>query len=111
MIVDELRPARLSVFCRHRLQLLADETAQLSLAGEQRVQLRDLALERFRLLQTVQQELFIDVAQLDIGHILGLHLIDAEADHQVRHDLGVLLGLADDGDGLVDIEQDLAQTL
>ena len=40
----------------------------------------------------------------------GLHLVDAEADHEVRNDLGVELCFADDADCLVDIEQDLAQT-
>ena len=51
------------------------------------------------------------MAQLDLGHVLGLHLVDAEADHQVRHDVGLLLRLADDLDGLVDVEQDLFKAL
>ena len=111
MIVDELRPALLAVFCGHGVELLAEEIAQLPFAGQQRVELGDLALKRLGLLQAVQEKFLVDVAQLDLGDVLGLNLVDAEADHEVRHDLGVLLGLADDGDGLVDIEQNPAQTL
>ena len=38
--------------------------------------------------------------------IFGLDLVNAEADHQVGHYLGVLLGLPDDVDGPVDVQQD-----
>ena len=51
------------------------------------------------------------MAQLDLGHVLGLHLVDAEADHQVRHDLGLLRGVAHDFDGLVNVEQNCLQAL
>ena len=51
------------------------------------------------------------MAQLDLGHVLGLHLVDAEADHQVRHDLGLLGGVAHDFDGLVNVEQNCLQAL
>ena len=51
------------------------------------------------------------MAQLDLGHIVGLHLVDAKADHQVGHDLALFLGGADDLDGLVDVQQDGGQAL
>ncbi len=71
------------------------------------LQVGDLAFERVGLLNRLRIFL-VDVAELDLRHVLGLHLVDAEADHQVGDDLGLALGLADDGDGLVDVEQDLA---
>ena len=51
------------------------------------------------------------MAQLDLRHIVGLHLVDTKADHQVGHHLGLLLGGTDDVDGLVDIQQDGGKTL
>ena len=53
---------------------------------------------------------FVDVAQLDLRHVIRLNLVDAEADHQVGHDLVFQLRLPDDGDGLVDVQQDSFQT-
>ena len=50
------------------------------------------------------------MTQLDLGNKLGLRFINAEADHQVGNDLCVLLGLADNLNGAVDIEQNLFQT-
>ena len=35
----------------------------------------------------LQNVFLVDVAQLDLRDELRLHLVDAEADHQVRHDL------------------------
>ena len=51
------------------------------------------------------------MAQLDFCHIVCLHLVDTKADHQVGHHLGLLLGSADDMDGLVDIQQNGGKTL
>ena len=39
----------------------------------------------------------VDVAEADVGHVLGLDLVDAETDHQVGNDLGVQLGVTDPG--------------
>ena len=51
------------------------------------------------------------MSQFDLCHIVGLHLVNAKADHQVGHYLGLLLSGADDADGLVDIQQDGGKTL
>ena len=69
----------------------------------------DLLLQPGHLLNALEDVLLVDVAQLDVGHVLGLHVVDAEADHQVGHHLVVLLGLPDDFDGPVDVQQDLFQ--
>ena len=58
----------------------------------------------------LQNILFIDIAQLDFRHIIGLHLIDTEADHQVGNDLILHLRLPDNGNCLVDIQKDPLQT-
>ena len=59
----------------------------------------------------LEDVLLIDIAQLDLRHVLRLHLIDAEGDHQIGDDLGFLLRLPDGTDGLVDVQQDALQTL
>ena len=49
------------------------------------------------------------MAQADLGHKLGLGAVNAEPDHQVGDHLGILLGLPNDLDGPVDVQQDLFQ--
>ena len=51
------------------------------------------------------------MAQLDFGHVLGLHLVDAEANHQVGDDLRFLSSVTHNFDGLVDVQQDSFQAL
>ena len=111
MVVDKGGLALLAVFLRDLLELLADERLHLLFGAERRFELGDLLFQRLRLLQAVQDEFLVDVSQLDLGDVFGLDLVDAEADHEVRDDLGVKLRLADDGDGLVDIEKDPAEAL
>ena len=50
------------------------------------------------------------MTQLNFSDIFRLHLVYAEAVHQVRHNVGFFLGFADNLDGLVDVEQYLLQT-
>ena len=50
----------------------------------------DLALQLAGLLGALEDVFPVDVPQLDLCHILGLRLVDAEADHQVGHDLLLL---------------------
>ena len=52
-----------------------------------------------------------DVAEPDFRHVLRLHLVDAKANHQVGDDLGLLLRLPDDADGLVNVQQDALEAL
>ena len=51
------------------------------------------------------------MAEFDFCHIFSLGLINAESNHEVRDDLGLLLGLTDDFDGLVNVEENFFQTL
>ena len=51
------------------------------------------------------------MAQLDFGHIFSLYLVNAEADHQVGYDLGLLGRVAHDLNGLVNVEQNRLQAL
>ena len=53
--------------------------------------------------------LFVDVAQLDLRDEFRLCLINAEPDHQIGYDLCVLLSITDNGDGTVNVQQDLFQ--
>ena len=111
MVIHKGRPALLTVFLRDLLQLLADERLHLFLRAERRFEVGDLLFKGLRLLQPVQDEFLVDVAQLDLRDVFRLYLIDAEADHEVRDDLRIQLRLADDADGLVDIEKNFAEAL
>ena len=53
----------------------------------------------------------VDVTQLDLGHEFRLHLVNAEADHQVRDHFGFLVGVSNDFDGAVDVQQYLLKAL
>ena len=74
------------------------------------LQIGDLLLQCSTSWMRLRMYSLLMLRRLDVGHILGLRLVDAEADHQVGDDLGVLLRLPDDGDGLVDVQQDALQT-
>ena len=111
MVINQRGFALPAVFLRNLLKLLADQRLHLLFGAQRRFEVGNLLFKRLRLLQTVQDEFFIDVAQPDFRDVFRLHLIDAEADHEVRDDLRVELGLADDADGLVNIEKDFAEAL
>ena len=101
----------LAVLVGHGLELLDDDVPDLLLRAEDLLELLDLLGQSFGVGDALEDILLIDVAQLDLRHKLRLHLVDAEADHQVGDDLGVGLGLADDFDGQVDVQEDLFKTL
>ena len=72
------------------------------------------AMSRSRLLRlrcALEDVLAVYVAQLYLRDVLGLGLVDAEAGHEVRHDVGLALRVADDVDGLVYVEQYPAEAL
>ena len=111
MAVDDAGAARLGVLFAHVLQLGDDDLLHARRTGENILQILDLVLQGARLLHALEDIFLVDVAQLDLRDILRLHLVDAEADHQVRHHVGLGLRLADDLDRLVDVEQDALETL
>ena len=91
-------------------QLFNNNVANLCLGFYDFLQLSYLVFKRFGLLRAFEYVLLVDVTQADIRDELGLNLIDAEAFHQVRDNIRVLFGLADDFNRLVNIQQNLAQT-
>ena len=109
VLVDDLRPPGDGVLLLHRLELGHDELLDAAGVVHDVLEVGDLLLQPGHLLNALEDVLLVDVAQLDVGHVLGLHVVDAEADHQVGHHLVVLLGLPDDFDGPVDVQQDLFQ--
>ena len=106
MGLDPARAARHHVLLVDRGQLVADDLLDVLLAGEDLLELGNLALEFCDVLGAVEDVLLVDVAELKLGNKLGLGLVDVETLHKVGHDLGLKLGAANDGDGLVDVEQD-----
>lgn len=107
---DDARAALGRVLLDDLLQLLDDDIADLRLGFDDFLQLFNLVFECFGLLRALQDILLVDVAQADIRNKFGLDFVDAEAFHQVRDNICVLFGLADDFNRLVDIEQDFTQT-
>ena len=103
-----LNPARAA---RHHVllvdcgQLVADDLLDVLLAGEDFLKLGNLALKLGNVLGAVEDVFLVDIAELKLGNKLGLGLVDVETLHKVGHDLGFELGATDDGDGLVDVEQ------
>ena len=73
--------ALLAVLLGDGIQLLDNHIAELLLALEQLLQLRDLALQAVHFLRPLEDIFLIDVAQLDLRDKFRLNLIDAEADH------------------------------
>ena len=111
MGLDPARAARHHVLLVDRGQLVADDLLDVLLAGEDLLKLGNLALELSDVLGAVEDVLLVDVAELELGNKLGLGLVDVETLHKVGHDLGFELGAADDGDGLVDVEQDCLEAV
>ena len=110
LLADDLRQAGLGVPLAHILQLGDDDPLDAGGLGNQICQVVYLLLELVHLLGAFQDVLFVDVPQADVGHILRLDLVNAEADHQIGDDLGLLLCLPDDLDGLVNVQQNFPQT-
>ena len=106
MGLDPARAARHHIFLVDRGQLVADDLLDVVFARENLLKFGNLTLELGNVLGAVEDVLLVDVAELKFGNKLGLGLVDVETLHKVGHDLGLELGAADDGDGLVDVEQD-----
>ena len=111
MVVDDAGAAVLAVLLRDGVQLVHDHAADALLACQQVLQIGDFRREGVDLLRALEDVFLVDIAQLDLRDVLGLDLVDAEADHQIGHDLRVGFRFADDADGLVDVEQDALEAL
>ena len=109
--LDAARATRHDVFLVDRRQLVADDFLDVLLAREDLLEFGNLALELRDVLGAVEDVLLVDVAQLELGDELGLGLVDIKSAHQVGDYLGLEFGAADDGDGLVDVEQDRFETV
>ena len=81
LLADDLRQAGLGVPLAHILQLGDDDPLDAGGLGNQICQVVYLLLELVHLLGAFQDVLFVDVPQADVGHILRLNLVNAEADH------------------------------
>ena len=110
-VIENLRPPGLAKLVGHRLQLLDDDVFQLPGAVQRVSQIGDLPFQIVDGTGLLEDVFLVDVAQLDLRHIIRLNLVYAEADHQVGYDLAFQLRLPDDGNGLVDIQQNPLQTL
>ena len=92
-------------------QLVNQHGAQLAAAVQDALQRGDVLLQGFDLRGAAQNVFPVDVAQADFGDKLGLRLVNAEADHQIRYDIAFEFGIADNLDRAVNIQQNLLQAL
>ena len=111
MAEDNFRFPGLGVLFPHVLQLAHDDLTDAGGLLQGILQVLNFLLQGGGLLDPLEDVLLIDVAQLDLCYILRLNLVDAEADHQVGHHLRLLLGLADDLNGLVNVQQNALEAL
>ena len=111
MGIDDGGLSGLAVLFGNGGKLIHDDLLQPAGAVQDIFQILDLILQGGGLLHPLEDVFLVDVAQLDLRHILCLHLVDAKADHQVGDDLGVRLRFPDNADGLVDIQQDALEAL
>ena len=109
--IEQHRAARLAILLCHRLQFLDDDPLDLCLAVQNPLELRDVLFQLADLFRALEDVFPVEVAQFDLGHIFRLHLVDAEADHQVRDHLGLLFRVAHNGHCLVDVQQDRLKAL
>ena len=110
-VVQNLTATGLAVFFRYIVQFVDDDAADAGGLCQHIVQVGNVLFQLLDLAGALEDVFPVQVAQLDLCHIVGLHLVNAKADHQVGHHLGLLLSSADDTDGLVDIQQDGGKTL
>ena len=110
-VVQNFAATGLTVFFRHIVQFIDDDAADAGRLCQHIVQVGNVLFQLLDLAGALEDVFPVQVAQLDLCHIVCLHFINAKADHQVGHHLGLLLGGADDTDGLVDIQQDGGKTL
>ena len=110
-VVQDLAAAGLAVFFRYIVQFVDDDAADAGRLCQHIVQVGNVLFQLLDLAGALEDVFPVQVAQLDLCHIVGLHLVDAKADHQVRHHLSLLLGGADDTDRLVDIQQNGGKAL
>ena len=111
VVIDDIGAAGEGVLFLDLLQLTDDDLTDAAGAVHQVLEVSDLLLQGVHLLGALEDVLLVDVPQADVGYELGLDLVNAKADHQVGHYLRVLLGLPDDADGPVDVQQDALEAL
>ena len=102
--------AWLRVFFLDVAQLGGDVLAHLDVVADFSFQVGDFLLQILDFLDSIDYIFAVQIAQLYFGDVFGLHLVDAEALHQIRDDVGFDLGLAYNLYRLVDIEQNLPES-
>ena len=102
---QNIRPSRRRIFLDDSFQLPNDDAAHLCIALEQAFQTSNLFFQRFCLGQTLENVFSVDMAQANLCDILRLLFVNAKAMHEVRHNIRVFLCIANDGNCLVDIQQ------
>ena len=110
-VVQDLAAAGLAVLFAHLGQFRHDDAVDARRTLEDVLQVLDGVFQFLDLGGALEDVFPVQVAQLDLGHILGLYLVDAEPDHQIGDDLRLFGGAAHDLDGFVDIQQDGFQAL
>ena len=83
--------------------------AYLFLIAEDILHFLDILPQLVNFLNTAENVLLIDIAQLYLCNIFSLYLVDTEAYHKVRHNVRFVFGLTDYLYSLVDVEKNFGE--
>ncbi len=108
---DQTGLTRRHVLFVHCRQLTTDNVFDFLLATQRGFKLGNFALELGNVLSAIKDVLFVDVAQLNLCHKLSLNLVDTKASHEVRHNVNLKLSATNNGNGLVDVEQNCLKAM
>ena len=101
----EFGSSGLTVLLCYFFQCLGNEIVDPSGTAEEILSIGDISLELIPVGYPVKDVLLIDVAELDLSDIFSLLLIDSEALHEVRDNVGFKLCLSDDLNCLIDVKE------
>ena len=88
-----------------------DEIPELQLVVQNALDVLNFLPQALHLGHTVEDVLPVQVPELDLCNVGGLYLVDGKALHQGGDHLILLLRFTDDADGLVNVQQNLGQSL
>ena len=111
VLIDDLRPALGGILLNDGFQFLDNQIAQFAFAGQNIFQTVDLIFQIRNFFQPLEDMFLVDVAQFDLCNEFSLNFVDTKPNHQVGDDFGIFLRVADNGDGTINVQQDLSQTL
>ena len=111
VVINQTRTAVCAVFFADLVKFLHDDGLDAGIGFENLFQVLDRLFQFLCLGGLLKNIFLVDIAQFNLRHKFSLKLVDPETDHQVGNDLGIGFRAANNGDGLVNIQQDPRKAL